>query len=453
MLILTELAIVLALVGVNGLFAMSEMALVSARRARLQRLAAGGRGGADAALKLKDNPDDFLAAVQIGITLIGIVAGAFGGASLATKLAEWIGRIEPLAPYGQPLGFGLTVGSITYLSLVLGELVPKRLALAHPEVLAVWLARPMRVLARLTHPAVRVLSFSTSLLLKLLPVPHASEPAVTEEELKLLMDQAAQSGVLKRGEQALLNNVLRLDDLPVGRLMTPRDELVWIDASDPAAIDWIALGQSRHTHFPVCRGSLNHILGMLAVKDIWAEGMSGKAPDVASRLSAPLYVPETSTGARLLELFKQMNLRQALVIDEYGLVLGIVTLNDILKAIVGGLPAAPAVEPDIAKRPDGSYLVDGLVYLDRLKDVLELGALPGENDAGYKTAGGLAMHVLQKVPRAAERFDLQDWTFEVVDMDGNRVDKLLVTPKKRERDTEPRPPACHGSAKLPRARP
>ncbi|GMV82476.1 MAG: hypothetical protein AMXMBFR7_36600 [Planctomycetota bacterium] len=430
--IATEFAIVLVLVAVNGVFSMAEMAIVSARRARLQGRAGAGHRGAAAALELKQNPDEFLSTVQIGITLIGIVAGAFGGASLSAHLKTLVERVEVLAPYAQVLSFGITVGLITYLSLVVGELLPKRLALAHPESISEWLSRPMALLARMAHPAVRLLSLSTGLLLKLLPFKHAEEPAVTEEELKLLMDQATQAGVLKRGEQALLDNVLRLDDLRIGKLMTPRAELVWIDASKPESIDWIALGASRHTHFPVCRGSLNHVVGMLGIKDFWAEAMAGAKPDVLTRLTAPLYVPDTSTGSRLLELFKETRTHQALVIDEYGVVLGMVTLNDILKAIVGGLSRPAAADPDIAQRPDGSYLVDGLVSIERFRTVFKVGTLPDEDWAGFKTLGGFAMHRLQRVPSTADSFEALGWKFEVMDMDGNRVDKLLLTPLKEK---------------------
>jgi putative hemolysin len=422
-----ELGILMLLLLVNGGLAMAEMAIVSARRTRLQQRADAGDVRAQAALTLASDPNRFLSTVQIGITLVGILAGAFGGATLAETLAARLDRAGVAPRYSEAVAVGLVVLSITYLSLVVGELVPKRLALQHPEAIATRVARPMRGLSLLAAPAVAVLSASTTGVLRLLRVPaHAPAPA-TEEDITALLRESTAAGVFEAVEQELVTSVFRLADRRVGELMTPRPSVVWLDADDPFAVNWQAMAASPHTLFPLCRGDLDAIVGIVSVKDVAARLVAGEAVDLAALAREALFVPETGPALPALERFRQAGCELAVVVDEYGGTAGLLTLTDVLEALVGDLPlAGEPNDPQMVQRADGSWLFDGLLPVEEMKEALGLDQLPQEDE--YQTLAGFVMLQLGRIPAPADAFVWDQYRFEVVDMDGNRVDKVLVAP-------------------------
>lgn len=429
-----EISVVVALTVLNGLFAMSETAMVSARRARLKERAQEGDRGARTALELAEDPNRFLSTVQIGISLIGVLAGAFGGAALAGPLAEVLRAVPVLAPYAELVAFAVVVGAITYLSLVVGELVPKRLALGAPEAVASLVARPMRFLSALTAPVVWFLGASTDAILRLLRISPSSEAPVSEQEVEILLDEGARAGVFEAEERDLARRALQLDDRPVRELMTPRPKIVWLDVEDPPEEHRRIVTESRHSWFPVARGDLDDLLGLASIKDDWARG--GEAGDGAGLLDSlkrPPMVPERVPATRALETFKRSGIPAAIVADERGNIEGLVTPTDVLEALVGGMPDAedPAgEEPNVVMRADGSLLIDGLTMAGDLKECLGLPELPYEEE-DYQTVGGMVMVGLGRVPAVSDSFQWEGWRFEVVDMDGNRVDKVLATPLER----------------------
>ena len=425
--IAVEILIILLLLIANGVFAMSEMAVVSARKARLEQMANEGDVRATAALALAKSPGDFLSTVQVGITLIGILAGAFGGATLAEKLGESLALTPILADYSEAIAFGFVVIGITYFSLVIGELVPKRLALNNPERIAMTISSPMRWLSRAASPVVRLLSASTNLTLRLLRARPSSEAPVTEEEIKLLIDQGTEAGVFLESEQDIVESVFRLSDRRVGALMTPRPDIVWLDVDDSPEETQRKVVQSALSRFPVCQGGLDNVLGISRAKDLLARCWQGKPIDVKAGMRPPLYALETLSGLQLLELLRKSRTHIALVVDEYGGVQGVVTANDILEAIVGDLPThdQPA-EQQITQREDGSWLVDGMLLIDEFEEFFDTGKLPDEEKGYYQTMGGFVMTRLGHIPAAGESFTWDRFRFEVMDMDGKRVDKVLV---------------------------
>ena len=406
---------------------MSEMAIVSSRRVRLARQAGQGDAGAQAALKLADAPNNFLSTVQIGITVIGIVAGAFGGARISEMLGEQIARVAALAPYSKALGFGIVVAVITFFSLVVGELVPKRLALIGPERVACLIARPMTWLSRMASPAVRVLSFATDLIVKILGVKPSGEPAVTEDEIHVMLDQAKDAGVVEKAEHQMVRNVFRFGDESISQLMTPRSNMVWLDIQDPDDENKRKLSNGDYSYLPVCDGGPDKVVGMVALKRLFPALAQGKTLDIKAHMDAPLFVPDTSKGQKLLELFKQSKSHTAVVVNEYGSIQGLVTIADVLEAIVGDMPTPDPEDPDVVRRADGSWLMDGLVSTARLKEILGLKELPSEAAGSYETLSGLMMTQLNRMPRVTDQFTWKEYRFEVVDMDGHRVDKVLVT--------------------------
>lgn len=423
----SELLIILALAVVNGLFAMSEIAIVSARRTRLQQRADEGDTGAKAALQLAESPDRFLSTVQVGITLIGILAGVFGGATLAREFNDIFSAAPWLAPYSHALSLTLVVALITFLTLVFGELVPKRLALIAPERIAAVVARPMQGLSRLAAPLVAVLSLSSSLVLRVLRIRPHHEPPVTEEEIKIMMAQGQQAGIFEKAEQDIVERVLRLGDRRVSSIMTPRNDIVWVDIDDSIGESMRAMTAAPHTYFPVCRGSVEQVVGLVSVKDQWIRMVSRQPPDLKATLQPPLFVPESVPALRLLEQFKQAGRHVALVVDEYGSVSGLVTLNDVLEAIVGDVPGSvPPEERDIVLRPDGTWLVDGVVSIDRLLEACGLEPLDPEEREAFDTVAGLLMAKMGRIPSAGDTLTWNNARLEVMDMDGHRVDKVLV---------------------------
>lgn len=424
-----DIAIIFGLILLNGIFAMSEIAIVSAKQLRLQQAAEAGDAGASMALQLSHEPSRFLSTIQIGITLIGILAGAFGEASIADRLAAYFQQDEWLAPYARPLAMTLMVIIITYLSLIFGELVPKRLALMNPEVIAKVVSRPMDVLAKVARPLVWLLSASTDILLKLLRAKKREEDSIIEEEIHSLIKQGTETGVLEISEHDMVKNVLRLDDQRVGNLMTLRKELFYIDLDDSYEENCRKLASTSFSRIPVCQGGIDKVIGILHTKDLLAPLLRGEKPDFRALLKHPLMIPRYASALQLLEQFKRERHPMALVIDEHEQTSGLVSVNDVMAAIVGDLPSEDQdYEPDFIAREDGSWLVCGQIDIVTFKDKFSLRALPDEDSNHYHTLGGLMLTMLGHVPRTGEHVDLPPVRLEVMDMDGNRVDKVLVTP-------------------------
>ena len=425
-----EIVVLLCLILANGAFAMSELAVVSSRHVRLQGLADRGAAGAAAAIALAASPGRFLSTVQVGITLIGILMGAFGGATLSAGLAAWLRTRSGLAPYAEELAIVIVVLAIAYFSLVFGELVPKRLALHAPEAIAARVARPMQWLSAAMLPFVKLLTLSTEGVLRLLGVPERVKQTVTEAEIDGLMKIGAEAGVFERAEREFVARVLRLDAQSVGAIMTPRVDIVALKLDAPLAENLKLVRREGYTRLPVCRGSLAEIVGILDTLDLLDPALADRPLELQAHLRPALYVPETIHVIRLLELFKQHKEHLALVVDEYGELQGLVTMTDVLEAIVGEVPEADEGEsPEIVRRDDGSLLVDGGASLANLRAALDRTLeLPAEEANAYQTVGGLVMARLARVPRAGDRFDFAGLRFEVLDMDRRRVDKVLVAP-------------------------
>jgi putative hemolysin len=431
--IATEIIFILVLIVANGIFSGSEIAVISARKVRLEQLVSRGNRKARIALKLANAPNDFLSTVQIGITLIGILSGAVAGATIAERLAVVFEGIPALQPYSEGISVGIVVSVITYLSLVVGELVPKRVALNNPEQIACTVASPMRLLSRFAAPLVHLLGFSTDLLLKLLGVQASDEPAVTEEEIKVMIRQGAESGMFEESEQEMVERVFRLGDRSIKSLMTPRTEIVWLDIESPLDENLREVIDSAYSRFPIGQGSLDRCLGFVRGSSLLAARLSSLSSDQAINLEAliqpPLYIAESSRALNVLEQFKQTGTHIALLTDEYGGIEGLVTLNDLMEAIVGELPSAETQdEPMAVQREDGSWLLDGLLSIDEFKVLFGYDALPDEDNDPYHTLGGFVMHSLKEIPRSGNHFEWSGLRFEVVDMDGTRVDKVWVTP-------------------------
>ncbi len=417
-----ELLIIFLLIVLNGVFAMAEMAIVSARKVRLQQWAEAGDTKARVALELAEEPTSLLSTVQIGITLIGILAGAFGGTTVAHMLATQLNAVPLLAPYSEAIGFGIVVLITTYLSLVVGELLPKRLALNNPERIAVAVARPMRFLSKLASPAVRLLSFSTDALLRLLRVRPSAEPPVTEEEIKVLLEQGAEAGVFAEAEQEMIERVFRLGDLRVGMVMTPRTQI-------PVEQNLRKIVASPYAAFPVGRGTPDKIRGVVYAKDLLARVLTGQPIDLQAAVRPALFVPESMSAFRALNKFRETRSHLALVVDEYGGVDGLVTLTDLVEELVGDMPdLGETGEQAVVQREDGSWLVSGRLPIDELKELLGVEYLPGEEAGRYHTLGGFVLTQLGHMPSVSEHFDWGGLRFEVVDMDGPRIDKVLVAP-------------------------
>ncbi|MEA5621662.1 hemolysin family protein [Nostoc sp. UHCC 0251] len=425
-----EILIILVLIIANGVFSMSEMAIVSARKVRLQQLANQGDAKAKAALKLAESPNHFLSTVQVGISLIGILTGAFGGATIANRLAVYVKLVPFLAPYSEPLSFGIVVLLITYLSLIVGELVPKRLALNNPERIASIVAIPMQALAAIASPVVFLLSASTDLILRLLGITASTEPQVTEEEIKILIEQGTEAGTFEEAEQDMVERVFRLGDRPVSYLMTPRPDIVWLDLDDSAEENRHKMVDSAYSRYPVCQGGLDNVLGVIPVTDLLARSFRGEPLDLTVGLRQPIFVPESTRGLKVLELFKQTITHMALVVDEYGVIQGLVTLNDIMSEIVGDVPSTDGQDhPQAVQREDGSWLLDGMLPVEEFLELFGMEEWESEERGSYQTLGGFVITHLGRIPAAADHFEWQSMRIEVMDMDGNRVDKVLVVPK------------------------
>jgi putative hemolysin len=420
--------LILLLIAVNGVFVMAEMAVVSSRRPRLQQLANEGSSGAQTALELATNPDRFLATTQIGITLIAILAGAYGERTLTSRLGMYLEAISSLAPYHESLAFGIVVVAITYVSLVAGELLPKRLALRNSERIAAAMSGFMRFLAHVCSPLVAFISGSTQLVVGALGFRPSAEPPVTEEEIKVMMEQGTEAGVFEEAEHDIVKSIFKLGDRAVSALMRPRRDVVWLDLEDPFPENQKKLGASLYSRFPVASGSLDNVIGIVQAKDLLTHCLNGEQIDLKASLRSPLFVPEGLPALKLLEIFKKSRTHMALVVDEYGGVEGLVTLNDILEDLVGDVASVDMPEEkQVVQRPDGSWLIDGRLQIDDLKEILQVPLLPEEESGRYQTLGGLVMLQVGRVPVTGDVFEAVGHHFEVVDMDGKRVDKVLVS--------------------------
>ena len=430
---LYEILIILVLFVVNGAFSMAEMAVVSSRRARLRQIAEEGDAGAQVALELANNPNRLLSAVQTGMTLMATLAGAFGGATIADELAVYFRDVPALAPYSAGLALASVVVLITFFNLVIGELVPKRIALSNPERIASLAASPLRTFSRIVYPVIVLLSASTELVLRALGVRSYVEPGVTEEEIRILIDQGTTAGIIEEEEQDIMERVFSLGDRKVNSIMTPRGEVVWLDIEDSAAEIQVKISSGPYSMFPVCNKKLDNVLGVVQAKDLLSCNLADHKVDLKLALLPPLFVPESMRALKVLEKFKQTGIHLAIVLDEYGSVQGIVALVDLLEGLVGDIPhIEDLAEPQILQRSDGSWLVDGTMPVDDFKESLQLESLPGEENGFYQTIGGFVMTHLEKVPSTGDHFEWGDYRFEVVDMDEHRVDKILVTPLKKE---------------------
>lgn len=418
-----ELSFVAVLIVLNGFFAMSELAIVSARRSRLDVMARQGSRGAQRALALAEDPTGFLSTVQVGITLIGIFAGAFSGAALAGPLAEPLAGIPAIAPWAGTIAFVLVVAATTYLSLIVGELVPKRIALQNAEAIAATVAGPMSAIARIARPLVWFLRVSTEAVLRLLRIKPTQEHGVTEEEVRAMIAQGTRVGVFEETERKMLEGVLRFADRPVRAVMVPRHEIVWLAAGSPLDAQLDTIRDSHHSRFPVCGESMDDVLGVVHVKDILDLKRRGGS-DLSEVLQAPLFVSEGLLSLRLLERFRTSRLHMAVVLDEYGALQGIVTPVDILTSIAGDLPESAGDEgPAAVRREDGSWLVDAAMPVDEAAALLDIDGLRSQD---YATLAGHVLAVLGSIPSEGDAFDDRGWRFEVIDMDGRRIDKLLL---------------------------
>lgn len=422
-----EILFLFALILLNGAFAMSEIALVTARRARLAKLVDEGNSAAIAAVKLGEDPTRFLSTIQIGITSIGVLNGIVGEAALAPPLSKWLMVLGLQENYAQFAGTGLVVVVITYFSIVLGELVPKRLGQSHPEVVAMLVAKPISWLSIATKPFVRLLSGSTRWLLRALGVKESTGSNVTAEEIAAVLSEGTSAGVIESHEHTMVRNVFLLDDRQINSLMVPRGDVVVLDGALSFAENLKRIDDSDHARFPVVHGTIDNIVGVVNARQLLTKVARGEVPDLHGNLQQPLYVPETLTGMELLDSFRSSDVHMAFVVDEYGQVQGIVTLQDLIEAITGEFHPRNPETSWAVQREDGSWLLDGHIPVPELKDRLGLKEVPEEERGRYHTLSGLMMLLTGRLPRTGEVVHWEQWRFEIVDMDGKTIDKVLAT--------------------------
>jgi len=418
-----ELVIIVLLLILNGVFSMSETAVITSRKTRLQQLADKGDKSAQAALKLAEEPNRFLSTVQIGITLIGVLTGAFGGATLAGQVAVLM-IDTPFAPYADAIGFGVIVVITTYLSLIIGELVPKRLALRSPESVARRIARPMNILSRITSPVVSVLSLSTDAILWLIGARKLDEPPVTQHEIEGMVKQGVEAGVFEETAHGMVEGVFSLSERKTSSLMTPRTDVLWLNLNDSPDLMREELIKSDHSRMPVCDGDIDHVLGIVHAKDVMEQLLRGQPLDIRAVMDFALSVPATTPATRTLELFQANGVHFALVIGEYGETAGVITLQDILEEIVGNVEIN--IEPEIVVRQDGSYLLDGLLPISEFAELFKIDDIPGAHKV-FETLGGFVIAQMDNIPKAGDHFTWGKLRIEVMDMDNNRVDKVMVS--------------------------
>jgi putative hemolysin len=426
-----EILLIALLTLLNGGFAMSELALASSRKARLMAMAESGDGGAAAALKLLEHPTHFLSTVQVGITAIGVLNGIIGEAAFSAGLAGWL-QVQGLTPrVASIVATGLVVTAITFITIIFGELVPKRIGQLYPETVSRWVARPMAWLARAAAPFVKLLSATTHFILKLLRIDTTQVRGMTEEEIAHSLEEGVDAGVIEQHERQMVQNVFHLDDRPLTSMMVPRSDIQWLDAGCRIAQCVAQVGRDgAHSWYPVCRGSLDDVVGVVSVAKLLSLGPDAEGT-VEPHASPALFVPETLTGMELLEQFRQRSGRMVFVVDEYGVVQGLMTPHDLLEAITGELQPVAQAEAWATQREDGSWLLDGSMPVAELKARLDIRELPDEERGRYNTLAGLLMSVSGTLPAAGERIDCGDWRFEVIDLDGKRIDKVLAAPQPR----------------------
>lgn len=437
-----EILLLLGLIILNGLFAMSEIALVTARKGRLKTLAENGDGASALALRLGDEPSSFLSTIQIGITSISILNGIVGQAILAHPLSSWLQSLGAERNSSEVGATALVVVAVTYLSIVLGELVPKRLGQINPEPIARIVARPMLWLASLAKPFVMLLSGSTDLCLRLLGVRAPVAATVTEEEIHAMLAEGTDAGIIEQREHAMVRNVFRLDDRQISSMMVPRADIVYLDIDDPIDTNMHKIEAAVHTRFPVCKGGLSNVLGTINAKQLLTQTIRGEQPNLTSSMQPATFVPESLSGLELLDSFRSTCTQNALVIDEYGEIQGLVTLRDLLEAITGEFRPRNLDDAWAIQRDDGSWLLDGLIPVPELKDRLGLHLVPEEGKGRYNVLSGMLMLLLGRVPRTTDHVEWEGWRFEVVDMDHKRVDKVLAT-----RVSVPEPALADNAAK------
>lgn len=422
-----EIIVILFLVLINGFFAMSELALVSSKKSKLMAKAAKNKN-ARIALKLMEKPEIFLSAIQVGITLVGTISGAYGGIALAEDLAPFIGAIKPLTQYSYQISLMIIVSMITYLNIVIGELVPKTIAISRPEKVAIIVAPVIQFVTIFSSPVVSFLSFSTSFVNKILQVKRSTDNSITEDELKIMVMMAHQQGIIEKKESEFIHNILRFADRKAGSLMTLRQDVVWLDANLPDDQFKAEILNHPHTVFPVCRGSLEEILGIIYIKDYFEKNFT---PDfkLESIIKKPIYIPETLNSIKILELFRKYKNYYGIVINEYGSMEGIITLHDMTENIFGALPQETvAEEPQIVKRKDGSYLIDGEILIDELDDLLDIEELI-DSKPEFTTLAGFILSYLNRIPITGDVFEINNYRFEIVDMDKSKIDKILLVIK------------------------
>jgi len=424
-----DVALLLFLILLNALFAMSEMALTASRKARLTVLVEAGEPGAQAAQELHDDPNKFLSTVQIGITSISVLNGIVGEAAFSKPLARWLNSVLPMMSerVADITGTALVVLIITFLTIIFGELVPKRLGQMYPERVAVLVARPMNWLSTATRPFVWLLTIATEATLKLLGIRQAPNRSVTEEEIAASLEEGLDAGVIEAQEHQMVRNVFRLDDRQVGSMMIPRAEITWLDQHAPLPELLAQMTENGHSRYPVCRNGLDDVVGVIQAQDLLVPLSRGETPDLGALMQAPVFVPETLSGMELLDHFRANAAELVFVVDEYGAVQGVITVRDVLEAITGEFSPPSADDAWAVRRADGSWLMDGLIPVPELKDRLEIRDLPEEDRGRYNTLAGMVMLLLGRLPRTTDVVEWDGWRFEVVDLDGKRVDKVLVS--------------------------
>lgn len=432
-----ELLIILLLVLLNGLFSMSEIALVSSRKSRLEAAAKNGDSSAKAALNLANSPTKFLSTVQIGITLIGLLTGMYSGDNITADFEQIISRVPALVPYAHSLAVGTVLVVITYLSLVLGELVPKRIGMSNPEAISKVMATPMNLLSKVTAPFIALLGFSSDLIIRVLNIKQ-SENAVTEEEIKSLIQEGTSGGVFEEIEQEIVHNVFQLGDRKVTSLMTNRQEIVWLDLEDTVEENKAKILDARHSIYPVCRGNVDDVVGLVYVKDLIATDLEVQMAHLNAIMRDPVYLPESNRAYQALEKFKEQRVYYGIIVDEYGGTLGVVTMHDIMDALVGDISEDIEEASEIVKREDGSYLIDAQLPFDDFIQYFNINIQESERRelVGFNTLGGFVLHVLENIPQTGEKFSWRHFEFEVIDMDRSRIDKLLVTNYNKQEESE-----------------
>lgn len=422
-----DIVLLLALIVLNGLFAMSEMALITARKSRLHRLAEDGDRSAFIAMRLGEEPTHFMSTIQIGITAIGILNGIVGDAALSTPLAALLHKVgldEKQSAIGATT---LVVMGITFLTIVVGELVPKRIAQFNAEGIARLMAQPISLLSHLSRPFVYLLSVSTDGILRLMGKKELDSSHLTEEDIHAMLVEGSQTGVIEKHEHEMVRNVFRLDDRQIASLMTPRSEIIYLDIEEPFEDSLESLIDSDHSRFPVCRGGMDDVLGVISAKRLLKHHLKGESGDIVDYLRPAVYVPESLTGMKLLEQFRESGVQMVFVVDEYGEILGLVTLQDLLEALAGEFKPRDPEDVWAVQRQDGSWLIDGLIPIPVLKDRLDLKSVPEEEKGRYHTLSGMVMWLVGKVPRTGDITEWQGWRLEVMDLDGNRIDKVLAS--------------------------